>query len=480
MSFCSDGLSPRMPSRLCLAVLSSRRITRFMLVVCSVHLPSWVLSWMFQGPRADERPIFNLDLLLAAVLACVSPLLGIVALVLAWTADAARLASKNFHFMSAFDFLEAARFVDMLNLSSFVTPWAIALAFGLALCVWMVRRTTRVDRRLWLPLLGLMVACVALDALNGSFHGFGLDRDRRLVDTNFAGSPGWNVWRAQRQSALASGPLRPLAGVVTVQALRSWHDMHPRGTSVAVLVESMGLPRDPGLRAWLTARLATPRVTSRWQVSATQERFLGATTSGELRLLCGLEGHYSKLDAASASGCLPRELATHGVRSIGIHGFGMRMFDRRDWWPRIGLTPWPWPEDPAAAGLPMNCNHAFPGVCDGAVLSRAIEEAQQPARLVYALTLDTHLPLSAGGEQLPELLAACTRVAAPEAACGMVQRLGKVLDQLEQRLATSRTTPFVVVVGDHSPPFSERANREVFDAVEVPVFLLRPLEPTAP
>lgn len=448
--------------------------SRFVIIVMALHAPSWLLAAIFQGPRADERPWFNLDLLLAGALACLSPIVGGVALLVAWAADAIRLASKNYHFMSVMDFMDAARFVDMLNVRIFVTPSAVALIAVLVACAWVVLRQARV-RRLWLPLVGFMVLCISLDGLNGSMHLFGMEKDRRLLDANFAGSPSWNVWRAQRQAAVVAGLPTPIVPAVTHDALRDWHEAHPRGSSVLVLVESMGLPRDPGLRRWLADRIDTPRMSQRWRVTATHEPFSGATTSGELRTLCGLQAHYSRLDAQTAAGCLPRQLSAKGVRSIGVHGFGLRMFDRRDWWPRIGLTPWQWPEDPAKVGLPMNCNHAFPGICDEAVLGRAIDEAQAPERLTYALTLDTHLPLAAPLKPMsPELKAACARAAAPESACQLVQRLGQVLDELEQQLAVSPATPFVVIAGDHAPPFGEKANREVFEANEVPVILMKP------
>lgn len=451
-------------------------LVRFIVIVVALHAPSWLLAVAFQGPRADERPWFNLDLLLAGALACLSPIVGGAAMLVAWLTDAVRLASKNYHFMSVMDFMDAARFIDMLDLQVFLTPMALAMVAVLIGCAWLVLSQTR-GRRQWVSLLILMVVCIALDMLNGSSHVFGLEKDHRLVDTNLAGSPTWNLWRAQRQSLTVTGPPTPLVPAVTRDALRDWHGAHAQGSSVFVLVESLGLPHDEGLRRWLTDRIDTPRISRRWRLTATREPFSGATTSGELRTLCGLKGHYSRLEASAAQGCLPHQLAALGVRSIGIHGFGLRMFDRRQWWPQIGLTPWQWPEDPDAAGLPMNCNHAFPGICDAAVLQRAVDEAQQPSRLAYALTLDTHLPLSASRAPMPaELKAVCARAAAPESACQLVQRLGEVLDELEKRLAPSPATPFVVIAGDHAPPFGEAANREVFEAAEVPVFLLQPRE----
>ncbi len=98
------------------------------------------------------------------------------------------------------------------------------------------------------------------------------------------------------------------------------------------------------------------------------------------------------------------------VISIGIHGFRaanirpcrLQAFqDRTD---AVAL---------AVGGAPMpmrNCNQAFPGVCDSAVLEQAVKQAQTPGRFVYALMLVTHLLLDLHqAEPLPAALrGACT------------------------------------------------------------------------
>lgn len=448
---------------------------RFAVVVVALHTPSWITAWVFQAPRAEERPLFNLDLLLAAAIACVSTVAGSVALVLAWGADFIRAAAKNYHFMSTTDFVNAARFVDMLNMRMFVSASLLVVGAGLAVCAWIVlSQTRRAKRMAWPLLMGIFVAA-GFDVANGSFHILGLDKDSRIVNVNFAGSPLWNVWSTERRNPLASGPLVPMRNPLAYRALQAWQDAHPGGTSMLVLVESMGLPKDPVLQTWLMSRLATHHLQSRWVVSHSDDEFQGSTTSGELRTLCGLQGHYSRLDDVLVVDCLPRRLTAKGHTSIGIHGFGLRMFDRAQWWPRIGLTPWHWPEA-EPQGLPTNCNLAFPGICDSAVLDQAVKEAQQPGRFVYALTLDTHLPLDPENlAPLPEeLRVACLRSATPVDACQLIHRLGDVLARLEQALASAPAEPYVVVVGDHAPPFGEAANREAFAPDRVPMFVMAP------
>lgn len=464
-----------MAARPAARVVSGGRLTvAFICIVVALHTPSWLTAWIFQAPMAEEWPLFNLDLLAAAALACVSTQAGGVVLVLAWAADFIRAAAKNYHFMSALDFVDAARFVDMLNLRTLLSPSALGLVLGFVSCVWLVLRLTHRSARLASPLLGVAVLAASLDVANGSFHIFGLDKDSRIVNLNFAGSPVWNVWRAERQSLLTAGPPVAMRDPATFRALQGWQSAHPGQTSMLVLVESMGLPRDPALQAWLMQRLVTPRVTARWSVQMRDEEFVGSTTSGELRTLCGLQGHYSRLDEAITAGCLPRQLAGRGVTSVGIHGFGLRMFDRAEWWPRVGLTPWQWPE--GGGSMPMNCNQAFPGVCDSEVLALAVRQAQAPRRFVYALTLDTHLPLDTShAAPLPAALRrACEASAAPEQACQFVNKLGDLLARLEATLAASQATPFLVVVGDHMPPFGEVPNRDAFISHRVPMFVMTP------
>ncbi|MCE4558053.1 hypothetical protein [Pelomonas cellulosilytica] len=453
-----------------------RAVPRFATIVFALHAPNLLAALLFKAPMAEERPLFNLDLLLAAAIACFSTLGGAAALLLAWSADFVRSAAKNYHFMSAMDFMDAVRFVDMLNLRTFLSLPLIGSVAGLALCAWVVLGQARKRPSMAAPLLATIVLAAGFDVANGSFHIFGLDKDSRIIRMNFAGSPAWNVWRSEQQNPMASGLPVPMRDPVSFNALREWQQAHLGETSLLVLVESMGLPRSPELQAWLRGRLVTARLSTRWTIRAADEAFYGTTTSGELRTLCGLQGHYSRLDDKLAAGCLPHVLAQKGTASIGIHGFGLRMFDRNQWWPRVGLMPWAWREQPTG-GLPMNCNHAFPGVCDAAVLELAVAQAQQPARFVYALTLDTHLPLKLEDSAAPSatLKVLCAASGTPEEACRLVQQLGDLLGLLGQALERSRATPFVVVVGDHAPPFGEAANRQAFVAGRVPLFVLTPI-----
>jgi hypothetical protein len=431
----------------------------------------------FWAARADfslDRPLFNLDLALATLIACAYRRTGMVLLVFAWIVDIARAASLNYHFISPVEFVATAKFADMVVLRQ-VLSWKLLLAVaGLMACFACVARL--VKRPLMPGLLVGMLMLQLLDLANGSSQLFGWGADRFRVQANIAGSPSWNIVQAERHAvALARMPMTPYEHPRTFEAITAWHQRHPEGSVLLVLVESMGKPTSPEIAEWLGRRLATPALASRWTLRQHADDFYGPTTSGELRVLCGLRGSYAGLKPKDEAGCLPNRWKAEGREAHGLHGFHLRMFDRLQWWPRIGLTPWRF--DPDAETSPrFGCNGAFPGVCDDAVLDAAVRLVDQPSRFVYALTLDTHLPMSPGHEVPADLAALCVKTRTNDVACQMVAQLGTVLDVTAAKVSSLVRPPLVVIVGDHSPPFAVSESRQAFDQTQVPLYVLTPKE----
>ncbi|WP_431288679.1 hypothetical protein [Roseateles chitinivorans] len=240
---------------------------------------------------------------------------------------------------------------------------------------------------------------------------------------------------------------------------------------MVVLVESMGMPRSQAAQQWLTMQIRSRAVDSRWTMEVSADPFFGTTTYGELRVLCGLKGSYTKLDLPLGRGCLPASWRQEGRATPAFHGFSLKMFDRAHWWPIVGLQPQVLP-----AGDARRCNATFAGVCDSPLIDHAVAAADIPGQFVYALTLDTHLPLPADdlSNRPADLGAICARDAIPDAACDLIWRTGRVLKVVADRIAEMKTPAQVAVMGDHSPPFRNREAREAFDPAQVPLFLLAP------
>ena len=430
--------------------------------------------WIVQTRIAIQRPFINLDLLVAIVLMLRWRVLGLAALVLAWAVEINLDASMSYHFVGATDLVDAVKFMDLVRIDRLFS-WQILVALVVfASCSACMYRLARPSRLATFSIVLIGVVAFAVDGFNGSSATFGRS-DHFGLNVNLAGSPSVTTLRGLKSTWNAtSEPMARFPEAKTFARASAWHEQHPHDSMLMVLVESMGLPVSAPVRNWLLARLDTPEIESRWSVEGGSEPYSGSTVYGELRVLCGLKGHYSRLKVEDSQACLPLRFVKGGGDAVGLHGFNMRMFDRRVWWPEVGLAP---DDLGSLAAVPANvgCNEVFTGVCDAVVFRRAVELVQHADRFVYAVTLDTHLPLSSKAMPLQDGLAQlCEQERLSPDACQMVERLGLVLDQLRADMAKMPRPVMVLVSGDHAPPFLGAESRSAFDRNHVLSFVLQP------
>lgn len=436
-----------------------------------LQTPFWILKSFF----SFQRPIFNEDLMLAALMFSIGPRIGWLVLTMVLMVDVVRIASLNYHFLNVADFVGAVKFAGMLNLAPFLT-WTVLLllVFGVLHLLTLALMLRRWRAPMAVIQVSLMALVVLVDGLNGSMQIGGIGRDNLREPYNVGGSPVWNLYKMQ--SAASPSQVEGLQPVPSHahDSILQWHASHPSGSILLVLVESMGEPVNSQLRDWLVRQIESPLVLRRWRLSAGTERFYGSTTHGELRVLCGLDGYYDRLDATNSRPCLPYQLGAGQFNATGYHGFQLSMFDRDRWWRVAGLQLHHFDYQHSPSQM-KDCHAVFHGICDHEVLRTAIAAVQQPKSLAYVVTLDTHLPLSNRSETLaPELAALCAQADVGDASCALADQLGAFLRGMATQLEGSASTPFVAVVGDHAPPFIRAADRQSFLAQETPYILLEP------
>lgn len=444
-----------------------RLTTRFVLALALANCPFWLLGHFFFISRA----IVNVDTVIAVCVLPFSATGGMLLLVTAWAADLVLSQSLTFHFRTPLEFVSSFRFATALDVTHYANALAVALCLPFLLAIVALLRTTRRRRHLWQPAVPIAAFFVLVDAMNGS--SMLSARGTWQLPFNIAGSPIATLGKLALNDT-PNAPLRALSSAETAQGLvniPSWAETHPDGGVLFVIVESMGAPLDGRVREWLNHQLVDDALRTKYEVRQTEVPFLGSTTSGELRSLCGLIGSYRNMDAATGADCLPSTLARLGWSTVGIHGFSRQMFDRQVWWPMIGLQSIQFVDSPSFSE--SRCGAAFHGGCDADLINSGIAALRPGKRFVYLLTLNTHLPL----DSIPvpdEMAKACRSWHTEDDVCKLTAKLGEVLRQLRASLNTADRQTLVVLVGDHAPPFAARASRDSFSNQKVPAFVLVP------
>jgi hypothetical protein len=249
-----------------------------------------------------------------------------------------------------------------------------------------------------------------------------------------------------------------------------------RTNVLVVVVEAMGQPVDPALRAKLAGMWLRPELAGRYELSQGLTDYYGSTTSGELRELCQRWGDYRDI-AAPQPGCLPARFARLGYQTSSIHAFEASFFDRPSWYPLIGIQQMSWGQDLMRQGV-APCPTVFAGACDRdvpALIGRRIKAADKP-QFVYWLTLNSHLPV----EESKQLGTANCRQLGPvldddlPMVCRLFAIWGDTSAALAKMLADPDLPPTdVLIVGDHMPPFTLQRARVQFAPDQVPWFYLR-------
>ena len=166
--------------------------------------------------------------------------------------------------------------------------------------------------------------------------------------------------------------------------------------------------------------------------------------------------------------CLPTRLRAAGYEMVALHGFTKDLFGRSRWYPHVGLPSIYFREELPVIGLSSVCGNVFPGICDdeiGRYIGRLLH-AQPSPRLIYWLTLNSHVPaFLETGE--PDIFL-CTDRGGPFAdisVCRLATKCRAVMKAVS-RMATdpANTNVEFLIVGDHAPPIFSRKGRRMFES----------------
>lgn len=246
-----------------------------------------------------------------------------------------------------------------------------------------------------------------------------------------------------------------------------------------IVFESRGKPAKGSLlESFLFRRyLNDPAIRARYTLEQGMTPFYGSTTAAEMRELCRRWGEYHPLVKQRDASCLPSELGRKGYDTVAIHGFAGTYFDRKAWYPNIGFQTMMFDKDLHKQGIP-ECGGVFPGACGRdipALVADKLRSATKPT-FVYWLTLNSHLPIPEGFNMHVEN---CERLSPQlKRDFPMLCRMKAIFDDVDKAIVAQITAADfpptdILMVGDHAPPFFDRAQRSQFDPANVPYLYLK-------
>lgn len=245
---------------------------------------------------------------------------------------------------------------------------------------------------------------------------------------------------------------------------------------IVVVVESLGYLIEPNARERIAAPLSDPRIVADYTVTSGQAEYFGSTTAGEMRELCRTRTPYNEFANQSGAQCLPAALRGKGYSTFAIHGFSSGMFERREWYPKVGFDQMMF-GDELLQKLPRRCGNAFRSVCDAdlpPLIAKEAAKAKGP-RFIYWLTLNTHIPVAPGDAtanfgcttEQPEF--------SPSSVCRMIELWNDLFSAVGQLAVDPALGPSeILIVGDHAPPLWSKRGRGRFAPGQVAWYRLTP------
>lgn len=267
---------------------------------------------------------------------------------------------------------------------------------------------------------------------------------------------------------------------------------------VVVVLESMGLPKGTS-ESELWAPFMTEAISKRYEVRTGQVPFLGATTAGEFRELCGIRMTHMAVRRSELPPCLPGQLKSLGYETFSMHGYDGMLFQRLEWYPRLGFDRMVFDDDLSKVPGVVKCGRLFHGACDSsavAIVRRELTRNPDQRQFVYWLSLSTHFPLGSADYDSEGCKAVGSAGRIP-LVCQLWTALWPALTGLAEIAADTTVSPaWYVIVGDHMPPqlLAEGYNhpsypprdrqrpsrfqedRLAFSTMEVPYLELRPIQ----
>jgi hypothetical protein len=244
-----------------------------------------------------------------------------------------------------------------------------------------------------------------------------------------------------------------------------------------IIIESYGSVRNKEIQNYLLEEF-DGSIKVKKSIRSGEIPFSGATTSAEMRELCGIHGDYrSAMHNFDSSQCLPNRLTRLGYHTSGFHYYYRSAFNRAVWWPHVGLNDSRFLDAHQQKPDVELCGGFLNGGCDKDLIDDlfASMDGSDTKTFSYGLTLNSHLPVH-NNRYISQLgTSEIYRIGKPpDSIDALVRSWRVVLKSISNNInARPDLEMLVVIVGDHPPPFLMPRDRGLFSNTHVPYIILK-------
>ena len=330
-----------------------------------------------------------------------------------------------------------------------------------------------VKRNAYKPFLALFLLLVAINFLPsiGGFYDRGqkLYRDHsfRLLGSSglmlfwIIDEPGMQIKADEFDDALT--PWRGKNG-------ESYKPILKADKTLLILVESWGDPKNPSEKNLQIKSLQAAGISIDINTTISTS---GSTVSAEMRELCRLNNKSVVIEPNTAifEDCLPNRARKLGYKTYSIHAASGGMYDRLDWYPKIGFEHSRFFGTIPEQGM-RKCN-SMPGLCDVDMVGYVFNQIQHENKVFYYwLTLNSHFPYDERDIFISPSLCRQVNLVEGEQRCRHFLQQQQFFNALASYIAAHKKELVgtqVIIVGDHNPPFYRDMDREAFHEDVVPL-----------
>lgn len=457
--------------------------TQFIRVVLAFLILPNAVFWVLGLFIPLDRAWFDLGYLAIGVLSLFLPRWVIFsALVLNTTTDLLRNTAAVYYF-SVGDFVLALQFFWLLpraRLFLIVVSWAVLT------CVlsWLILKISqpgslRRSRSVALALAGVLLLLIAVDVLRGTNDFIKIKESRSPI--NVAGLS--TAVLARDIVQIAETRNDPVSSIQSASDRTGIRELSAGGKHnyVVVMVEALGDPIDQKLREAVLASYKSDEVSRHYDLEIGAIGFRGSTIAAELRELCNIRAPYWKMFGASeVQPCVPRKIDLLGMQTVAIHGNTAAMYQRGEWYSKLGFERREFIEDLRSLPDMHMCPGPFKGICDEDIarhIGDLLATNPEQPKFIHWVTLNSHLPLSDG-----PVIPSANGYLPGDHDIGRWMTLINIVNDSVVKLALRPDIPPTefLIVGDHAPPFYSAEHRAMFSQKEVPFIHLVPRVPATP